>query len=172
MLRYVYGHDDAVAKFVAALIPHIDARGFPVAKSAIGVIDDEGRLIAGLVYTNWNSRAGTMDISGAALPGTNWLTRETILRGLAYPFEQCGCQMVVMRVLADNERLLRQLATSGFMFVKVPRLYGRDKDGVMCLLTDDVWQSNPILRRARGVKPDQPHPLDIPEFLDRRREAA
>src|SRR5262245_26655894 len=102
MLRYVYGQDEIVARFVAMMIPHVGYRGFGNCR-AIGVIDDGGKLIAGLVYSNWNTMAGTIEISGAALPGAHWLTRETIRRMFEYPFEQCGCQMVMTRVLADNE---------------------------------------------------------------------
>jgi hypothetical protein len=30
----------------------------------------------------------------------------------------------------------------------VPRLYGREDDGVMCLLTDDAYAEHPAVRRA------------------------
>ena len=94
MLDYVYGHDALVSKFVAELIPECRERGFGKCK-AIGVIDEDGKLIGGLVYRNWCPEVGTIEISGAALPGTNWLSRRTIQRMYDYPFYQCGCQMVI-----------------------------------------------------------------------------
>jgi len=33
------------------------------------------------------------------------------------------------------------------MFVTVPRLYGRDSDGVMCLLTAEAYAEHPAVRR-------------------------
>jgi hypothetical protein len=92
-------------------------------------------LIAGLVYHNWDPEAGTIEISGAALPGHFWLTRPTLARMYQYPFLQCNCQMVVQRTPADNERLLYILARYGYSFVTVPRLLGRDRDCVVCTLT-------------------------------------
>jgi len=64
-----------------------------------------------------------------------------------FAFKHCGCQMVIMRVRAEDERLQAQLARFGCSFVRVPRLYGRDSDGVMCLLTDDVYAEHPAVRR-------------------------
>src|SRR4051812_13429255 len=87
MLDYVYGHDQVVANFVAALIPHC-RRGFTNAK-CIGVINDE-KLIAGLVYYNYDPEAEIIELAGAAIPGINWLTRGTIARMYAYPFLQVG----------------------------------------------------------------------------------
>ena len=96
MLDYVYGYDEIVADFVAQLIPHCH-RGFGPNIKAVGVVS-EGNLIAGLIYHNWDPEAGSIEISAAALPGQNWLTRETIKRMYQFPFLQLGCQMVVQRV--------------------------------------------------------------------------
>jgi hypothetical protein len=101
MLDYIYGHDEIVAHFVAQLIPVMGGRDFAPASKAIGVIDD-GRLIAGLVYHNWDEKAGVIEMSGAALPGRYWMTRETLKRIYQYPFIQMGCQMVLMRCAEDN----------------------------------------------------------------------
>lgn len=153
MLRYVYGHDNVIARFVAALIPHVGWRGFPVNSKAVGVIDQDGKLIAGIVYSGWNPDAGTIEISGAAVD-PKWLTRETLRRMFSYPFDECACQMVVMRVLATNERLLRQLAVYGFNFVEVKRLFGREHDGVICTLTVEAWRDNKFNKReVRVVEP-------------------
>ena len=145
MLDYVYGHDQAVADFVASMIPRCRTRGFGPCK-AIGVVDD-GRLIAGLVYHNWEPEAEIIEMSGAALPGRQWLTRGTIARMYQYPFLQVGCQMIVQRNSVDDDRLLRQLAVYGYTFIRIPRMLGRDKDGVLCLLTYEDWVNNRFNRR-------------------------
>jgi RimJ/RimL family protein N-acetyltransferase len=155
MLRYVYGHDKIVADFVAQMIPHVRARGFGRCKT-IGVIEEDGKLIAGLVYHDWDPEAERISMSGAALPGKQWLTRETIRRMSSYPFHQCRCQMVVMTVPADDERLQRQLAVYGFRFILFPRMFGRERDGVVCRLTDDVWAANKFNRRLRHHVEDAP----------------
>jgi RimJ/RimL family protein N-acetyltransferase len=155
MLDYVYGHDQTVAEFVASLIPHCH-RGFGTACKAIGVIDGNGVLIAGFVYHNWDPDSEVIEMSGAALPGRYWLTRETLARMYQYPFHQCGCQMVVMRVLADNDRLLRILAAYNYTFYKVHRMWGRDTDGVLCTLTREAWDDNKFNRRlGHHIEPQQ-----------------
>jgi RimJ/RimL family protein N-acetyltransferase len=148
MLDYVYGQDDIVAGFVAQMIPTCSERGFGRCKT-VGVIDQDGKLIAGIVYHNYDPDAGIIEISGAALPGKVWLTRETIKRMYQYPFLQLRCQMVVQRNSADDERLLFMLSRYGYAFVPVPRMWGRDKDGVLCLLTSEAWADNKFNQRFR-----------------------
>jgi hypothetical protein len=159
-LRYVYGQDETVARFVAQLIPHVD-RGFPWGYQCIGVerpfnrpntkliegYEPLGSLIAGIVYYNWNKKNGTIEVAVGALPGVVWFTRETMKRMAEFAFKRCGCQMAIMRVRAEDERLLGQLARFGCMFVAIPRLYGRDSDGVMALLTAEAYAEHPALHR-------------------------
>jgi hypothetical protein len=160
-LEYVYGYDGIVSAFVARLIPHCQ-RGFGFNIKTIGVIDD-GDLIAGLVYHNWDPEAGLIEISGAALPGEPWLSRETIRRMYQYPFHVCNCQMIAQRLPADDERQQRMLAAYGYMLIRVPRLFGRDRDGVLALLTAEDWAANKFNRRFG-------HHLRPPEW--QAREAA
>jgi len=147
-MQYVTNHPDVVADFAARFIPHC-WRGFGQC-AALGVVDDEGRLIAGVVYHNWDPDAGLIEISGAALT-PRWLTRETLRRMFEYPFEPppvgLGLQMVVMRLPADNERLLSVLERYGFRFVHMPRLFGRDRDGVIARLTQEAWLENRFNKR-------------------------
>jgi RimJ/RimL family protein N-acetyltransferase len=147
MLGYVYGHDQAVAQFVAQLIPHC-RRGFGPNITAIGVVED-GRLIAGLVYSNYDPEAATIEISGAALPGKYWLTRGTLARMFEYPFLCCGCQMIYQKTPIDSERLLGVLAKYGYSFIKIPRMFGRDQDGVLCVLTYEDWCASKFNRRRQ-----------------------
>lgn len=154
MLDYVYGHDAEVARFVAQLIPQCRERGFDPASRAIGVIDSEGKLIAGIVYHNYDPEAQVIEISGAAIPGKYWITPETLKRSYQYPFHTCGCQMVVQRNDAANERLLGMLAALNYTFIRFPRMLGRDRDGVLCLLTYEDWCNNRYCKRYKHHIPD------------------
>jgi len=144
-LRYLYGYDTLVSQFVASLIPHC-RRGFAPTAKTIGVVDEGDKLIAGVVFHNYDPEAEMIEISGAATT-PRWLSRGMVARMHQYPFHQCGCQMVAMRIPADNERLLRQLAVYDYGFVLVPRLFGRDRDGVVATLTDDDWAANRFNKR-------------------------
>lgn len=145
-IEYVYGHDHLVAQFVASLIPDLHGRQLAQASKTFGVIDEDGRLIAGMVYHNWSPESGTIEMSGAATE-PRWLTVETLRRMYVYPYLQLGCQMTYMRVAADNERLLRQLAAFNYSFILLPRMLGKDRDMVLAQLTFEAWADNKVCRR-------------------------
>jgi RimJ/RimL family protein N-acetyltransferase len=153
MIDFVYNHDEEVAQFVAQLAPPAGG-GFGRCKT-IGVIDEEGRLIAGLVYFNYEPTAEVIEIGVASIV-PRWFTRQTFRRMFEYPFVECGCQMLYCRVRAENERLLSELARINFNLTMVPRMYGRTEDGVLCTYTDDQWLdcrlSERIYRDIRAKK--------------------
>jgi len=140
MLDYVYGHDEVVASFVAQLIPSVRDLGFGNCRT-IGVIEG-GLLLAGIVYHNYQPDADVVQMSGAALPGHYWITRETMKRAYEYPFLGFGCQMVVNIVPADDARQLYMLSRFGYTFIPFPRLLGRERDGVICHLTREAWEAS------------------------------
>ena len=76
-----------------------------------------------------------------------------------YPFFVCGCQMVVQRTPADDQKLLYVLSKFGYDFVTLPRLFGRDRDGVVCYLTREAWEANKFCQRFKHHLPDA-IPLD------------
>jgi len=144
-MQYVYDHDTTVAHWVAQMIPHVRERGFGKCK-AIGVVKD-GELVAGLVYHNWGPEAGIIDLSCAAIPGSGWMTRETIRRMYEYPFNDCGVQMVTHCVLAENQSVRRILKALGCTLITIPRLYGRERDGVLACMTQETWDASKFNRR-------------------------
>ena len=140
-MNVLYGHNDAVVAFVGQLLPGGE-RGFGACQT-IGALDNEGRLIAGVVYHNYDPDAKIIEMSGAGID-PHFLTRRFINAMFDYRFLGVGCLMVVFRARIDNERLLRQLAWYGCTFHRIPRLYGREVDGVVATLTDDEWANNKI----------------------------
>ena len=60
----LYGHSKAVAAFVSKMIPGCEG-GFGSC-TAIGFLDNGGKLIAGIVFHNWHPETGVIEISGAA----------------------------------------------------------------------------------------------------------
>ena len=140
-MRYLIGHNDLVAGFVAKHIPHCE-RGFGDKIMSLGMLSNE-RMVAGVVYHNYNPERGTIELSGAAA-GERVYPRTAIRLMHCYPFVDAKCQMIIMQIAADNARLLRQLKALGYKRVTVERLFGRDRDGVVATLTDDAWKANPI----------------------------
>lgn len=152
MLNYLFGEHDRVVAFVAGRLPDCEL-GFGNCVT-MGVL--RGReLIAGLIYHNWRPAAGSIEISGAA-SDPRWLTRQSLALMHYYPFTDIHAQQVVMQLDAENERLQRQLASIGYKFILFPRMYGRERDGVIARLTYEAWAANRIMRRVSRGLPDMP----------------
>lgn len=145
MLEFIYGHDEEVGRFITALTPGAAVAGIGRHKT-IGIIDEQGALIAGLLYFNYDPNAETIEMGAAAIT-PRWFTRAVYRRMFEYPFIECGCQMVYTRLRASNEPLLSQFARMNFNLTYLPRMFGRDEDGVLCTLTDDQWLDSAISRR-------------------------
>ena len=146
MLEFVYGHDEEISRFIETFgRGQIAASSFGRCKT-IGMIDSEGRLVAGVVYYNYDPRAEVIEFGVASIT-SRWLNRTTYRRIFEYPFIECGCQMLLARVRADNEQLLSVMARANFNLTLVPRMYGRNEDGVLGTLTDDQWLDSSVARR-------------------------
>jgi hypothetical protein len=141
MIEFVYNHDNEVAQF----IKQEHAGGSFGRCKTIGVIDGD-RLIAGLVYYNYDPDAETIEMGARAIT-PRWFTRATYRRLFEYPFVECGCQMLYARIPVENEYLLSQFARMNFNLTVIPRLYGRSEDGVLCTLTDDQWLDSRLAKR-------------------------
>lgn len=138
-MRPLYGHSETVSKFVASLIPGME-RGFGEC-TAIGVLDEENRLIGGVVYHNYNPEAGIIEFSGASL-SRKWYGRHMLEVFFSYPFDQLKCQMVITRNSEKNTRLHRQLKVYGFTLYRIKRGRGRNEDEMLWTLTEEDWRAN------------------------------
>jgi RimJ/RimL family protein N-acetyltransferase len=147
-MRMLFGRDEQVARFVADMIPGCEA-GFGNCK-AIGVVDDEtGELVAGMVFHDWQPGPGLIQISSASLT-PRWLTAEVRHKMFSYPFDEVGCQMVVLQVSAANERMVRIAKAFGFTPHFIARMRGRNEDGYVFTLTDDAWRNSKFTRKHHG----------------------
>lgn len=134
-----------LSKWVADLIWPGKLRDFGNCQTM--AVFEDGELIAGMVYHNYDSDAGVIEISGAGT-SKRWLTRETLRKMFQYPFDECGCQAVVMRVASHDAALHRMLKAYGFECYKIPRLRGRNEDENVFVLTEENWISNRFNNRA------------------------
>jgi len=151
-LKYVTGHDKLVADFVTSIKRALGDPDYAFNVDrirTIGVLDSNNELIAGLIYHGYAPAQGVIELTVEALPKKQWLTRSTLAVMFQYPFIECGCQMLMTKTSLRHEHVLRMLAALNFQFINIPRIYGRDRDGVLCLLTDDDWKANKICRRFR-----------------------
>ncbi len=147
-MNLLYGQDEAVASFVAQILPAEAGfgRGFGKCK-AIGVIDKDGRLVGGVVFHNWHPEAGVMEVSAASID-PRWMAGTIHRRVFGYPFDQVGCQLIVLKVRAGNKRMVGIAKRIGFEAHLIPRMYGRESDGIIFTLTDDAWRQSRFHERT------------------------
>ena len=149
MIQFLYGRDAEIAEFVAGRVP-VSGSDFGKNFKAIGVIKN-GVFVAGAVYHHWNREHETIAMSLAAT-NPRWMTRFALHRILDFPFNECGCQMLLAQVLASDFRTQHQLARAGFGFDKIRRIYGRHQDGIIATLTDDDWRASRFNRPPAEAK--------------------
>lgn len=135
--------NEGIAAFVAAHIPGCE-RGFE-GYVTLGVVEGDS-LVAGVVYHNWSPESAVIELSAASV-SKRWLSRTVIKAMFRYPFEDIGCQMVVLRVSERNTVMCRIAKAYGFTPYRIPRLRGRDEAEIIFTLTNDDWRSNRFNRR-------------------------
>lgn len=104
MSSLVFGHDAEIAGWVGSRIPHMHGGGFGPC-STLGVASDLGRLMAGVVFHDYQKDLGTIQLSMAA-DNPMWARRDTIKQLLSYPFRQLGVYKVWTASPHDNIKAL------------------------------------------------------------------
>lgn len=167
-MRLVIGQDAIVSRFVGSLIP-FEVGEFDECVT-VGV-DRDGELIGGFVFNNWSPEAAVIEVSFAGID-KRWLTRQVLFAAFTYAFDQLGCQMVCSRTPASLKHAVRIAHAYGFKQVTVPRLFGRNEDGILSMLTVEDWRANGFHKEnAHGQEkgPEAAKPLSGSRGPGRRR---
>ena len=133
-------HEHAICDFVAE---RIDVLDFGECQ-AIGFLDAGGAIEAGVIYNNWNTKAGVIEISAAARNRT-WGTRERLRLIFDYPFS--FARMVVARTSEHNPGPLRIWKALGADEYRIAGLRGPDEAEIVTTLTADQWRASRFSRR-------------------------
>lgn len=139
--RLLFGHDEQVAKWVAARIPHLHGGGFGPC-TAIGVgSEDRGKIYAGVVYHEFVAAYQNIQLSMAA-DSPLWATKNTIRALLHYPFTQLKAWMVWTLTPVENERAIKVNEHIGFKRKPiVPHAFGPKKHAVICQMTQPEYKA-------------------------------
>ncbi|MEM9054898.1 MAG: N-acetyltransferase [Pseudomonadota bacterium] len=148
-MRLISGarHQAALHRFVLGNIDHCS--GSFGLYTAFGVVDEAGKPVAGWIWHNYDRDAGVIEFSAASVR-KNWLTRSILNALFAYAFDTAHCQLVTTRNKASNRPLHRQLAAIGFDRIEVPRLFGRDDDGVLWTMSHEQWLESKFYMKGEG----------------------
>ena len=111
---------------------------------SMGVLSGD-RLLGAVVFHGWQPEYGTIELSAAA-DSPLWLSRATIREIMDICFKQHGCQQILSRIEAGNDRALKIYDFLGFTRIRLPNMRGRGVDEILMLLTDTEWQANKLAR--------------------------
>lgn len=135
MARALYGEDEAVGRFVQHLLGF--DRGFSNFK-AIGFLDRDGVLEAGVIFNNWCPESGVIEITAAAT-SRRWGTKERLRIIFEYPFS--FCRMVVARTSENNPTPLRIWRALGACEYRIPDLRGPGEAEIITTLSVEQWKA-------------------------------
>lgn len=146
-MNLLFGADEYVSKWVAS-----NLRGMVVGFgpcSAIGV-QNEGRLIAGVVYHDYRPTYGSMQMSVYAERGTRWLSKDHLDVFFSYPFKQVGCKSVHIACARNNKHAKQFVARIGFRHAGLLRRGFGIVDAVLydMLPEDCKWLRSPDERQS------------------------
>lgn len=136
-MNLIYGADEQIAAWVVSNIPRMAGGVFGPGR-AIGVADSADRIIAGVVFHDYQPTCKTIQISMAAST-PKWATRRTIAGLLRYPFHQLGVNKVWTASPASNTRAIRFNEGIGFKREAVLERHFGDDDAVICCMFVDEF---------------------------------
>ncbi len=128
-MTILLGHSQAVADWVG----RITGKPFHPPFEAIGIIDQQGTLTGGYVFTGFNGDGVELSLAGRGV-----VSRAGWRVVLDYVFNQLGCVRMQMHTNRRNRKVCRnlhELFPKGYEGI-ARRFYGKD-DGVVYALTVD-----------------------------------
>jgi hypothetical protein len=141
----LYGQSDLVERFVAELLGY--PRGFGECQ-AVGFLDGDGKLVAGVVYHQYQPEQGVIEIS-AASTCRNWLNRARLAEIFDYPF-RIGCRLVVARIGEHNARARRIWRSLGSDEYVIPALRSPTEAEVIYVLSAEKWRAGKFKEIQHG----------------------
>lgn len=120
-MQLLYGHDEYIANQVSNVIG-IDLTTGPY--RAIGVVENDGKMIGGVIYNNFTCGPEGKPISielSLAMVDKKWCSRNNIRALLAYPFIQLDVKRLQVTCREDDVFLRDLHARFGFTFEGIAR---------------------------------------------------
>jgi RimJ/RimL family protein N-acetyltransferase len=163
-VRLLFGHDADVAHWVAERIPHAAVR-IPYydrgqvfgPAAAIGVMDDLGEMLAGVVFHNYDPFVKSIEVSCAST-GARWGNRETFRSILRYPFEQLNVARLSAATPKRSTSPRRFLEGLGFKREGSLRKAFGDDDAILYGLLAEDWAAGRFNRlRAASTSDCESH---------------
>lgn len=108
---------------------------------AIGVVDKDDNLIAGVVFSNHQPHFRNIEV-GFAADRANWLTPNLARAILSYPFDQLGCERITTLTPKRNRAARQFLQKFGFVLEGNVRKGFGDDDMIISGLLKSEWDGH------------------------------
>jgi hypothetical protein len=126
-MKMLLGHDVTVLEWIDKRTGTTTAPPY----TALGWIDDDGRLSVGVAFFNYTP-GGNIDM---ALAATGKLTRRILSAVADYVFRRAGAKRITARCKRKNTKAHNMLKRAGFVQECVCRDYYPDDDAVQFRIT-------------------------------------
>ena len=126
-----YGATDEVGRFVC----HRTGGTYePGCSAAIGMRNDAGELVAGVLFDHYNGRSIAMHVAG---DGGHWMTRQFLRASFRYPFRQLKVNKVIGFVDSANRAARKLDEHLGFIIEARLKDAGPQADLLLMSMTAD-----------------------------------
>lgn len=142
-MRILINHDEDIANFVVSHMTRSDKKIDTDQYRATGIIDNDGNLVAGVVYRDYHPEYGKITMHCYSTQ-KNWLTKNIIMFLLGYPFLSCNCRIILLPVSSKNTSLCEQLYRFGFKANFVKDAYADGEDEIVFTLKKHDWQTHKL----------------------------
>lgn len=145
-MNVLYGHTEFVTAWVKARVGATAGDSFGPS-TALGVMD-KSRLIAGVVFHDWQPAFRTIQASCAA-DDPRWAMRGILSEILSYPFYQIGVNRINTIAAADNTRAREFNKRLGMTEECVAVEWLGDRDAVFYRLLKREWEVGRFCKKER-----------------------
>lgn len=114
-MRLVLGEDEYFGHWIQQKLPVLThLKDY----TAIGILDDSGTIVGGVLYNNYFGHDIQMTI---ATESPKWCSRLILKALFTYPFDQLGCERVTAITAKNNKKARKMLERLGFTLEGVVR---------------------------------------------------
>lgn len=132
----VWGHDRAIAEWVADRIPGPERFG---ECRALAVVSASGDIAAGVVFHNWDQGRGLIEMSCAA-SDRRWMTRDVMRLVWLYAFSIA--RMGYAKTGEKNTPVRRIWKACGASETLIPDMQGEGEAMAVLTLTEPQWRQS------------------------------
>lgn len=133
------GHDEDVARFVAQCAP-VERPVFTPPFWGFGVLEENGQLCCGVVFSDWKPAFRTLELSAGAVSSA-CLSTEIVFALGDFVFRQLNAFRIFARTGASNDRAQKLLRHIGFTQEAVQgHYYGEGQHASCWRLIKPEWE--------------------------------